>query len=155
MALDFLLQPYEPGANAGPVLSRLVNMHFVRRERGLLLPAPGGSQPTPWRASRRTAAPARMAESQQKGRKAGPAYPQQALLRRAAQYFAETRRARQEWRSLDDLTPQLAEIDLRCAAGDYDDAAGVLREIDFDYLHAVGPLRPVGGIARATAGQAG
>ena len=32
VALDFLLQPYEPGANASPVLSRLVNMHFVRRE---------------------------------------------------------------------------------------------------------------------------
>ena len=55
-------------------------------------------------------------------------------MRQAAQYFAQTRRARQEWRTLDDLTPQLAEIDLRCAAGDYDEAAGVLSEIDFDYL---------------------
>ena len=42
---------------------------------------------------------------------------------------------------MDDLTPQLAEIDLRYAAGDYDSAAQVLREIDFNYLLLWGHYR--------------
>ena len=31
-AVDYLLQPYLPGINSAPVLNRLVNMHFVRKE---------------------------------------------------------------------------------------------------------------------------
>ena len=133
VAVDFLLQPYQPGADSAAVLKRLVNMHFVRPERGTYylhqvdrayalsrIPADG--------AARGEKAPGR------KGRKAPPAYTQPALLRRAADYFSQTRRPREAWRSLDDLAPQLAEIDLRCAAGEYDVAADVLREIDFDYL---------------------
>jgi hypothetical protein len=33
-AVDYLLQPYVPGLNSAPVLSRLVNMQFVRRDAG-------------------------------------------------------------------------------------------------------------------------
>ena len=40
-----------------------------------------------------------------------------------------------------DLSAQLAEFDLRCAAGDYDTAASVLTEIDFDYLLLWGHYR--------------
>ena len=133
VAVDFLLQPYQPGADSAAVLKRLVNMHFVRPERGTYylhqvdrayalsrIPADG--------AARGEKAPGR------KGRKAPPAYTQPALLRRAADYFSQTRRPREAWRSLDDLAPQLAELDLRCAAGEYDVAADVLREIDFDCL---------------------
>ena len=36
---------------------------------------------------------------------------------------------------------QLAEFDLRCAAGDYDTAASVLLDIDFDYLLLWGHYR--------------
>ncbi len=61
-----------------------------------------------------------------------------ALIFRAADYFAQARKPREEWKKLDDLAAQLAEFDLRCAAGDYDTAASVLLEIDFDYLNLWG-----------------
>lgn len=35
-AVDYLLQPYVTGIDSGPVLSRLVNMQFVRREAGVI-----------------------------------------------------------------------------------------------------------------------
>src|SRR5206468_5535 len=31
-AVDYLLQPYLPGVNSAPVLNRLVNMQFTRKE---------------------------------------------------------------------------------------------------------------------------
>ena len=34
VAIDYLLQPYQPAINAAPVLARLVNMQFVRRDAG-------------------------------------------------------------------------------------------------------------------------
>jgi len=34
VAVDYLLQPSRPGVNSTPILHRLVNMHFVPRERG-------------------------------------------------------------------------------------------------------------------------
>ena len=33
-AVDYLLQPALPGLDSAPVLGRLVNMHFARREAG-------------------------------------------------------------------------------------------------------------------------
>jgi tetratricopeptide (TPR) repeat protein len=56
------------------------------------------------------------------------------LLNRAADYFAQARKPRAEWKKLDDLAAQLAEFDLHCAAGDFDAAANVLTDIDGDYL---------------------
>ncbi|MFP4395611.1 MAG: tetratricopeptide repeat protein, partial [Anaerolineales bacterium] len=53
---------------------------------------------------------------------------------RAADYYQQARLPRDDWRAIEDLAPQLAEFDLRCAAGEYDAAARVLRSIDFDYL---------------------
>ena len=34
VAVDYLLQPIQPAIDSGPVLSRLVNMHFARCEAG-------------------------------------------------------------------------------------------------------------------------
>jgi tetratricopeptide (TPR) repeat protein len=62
------------------------------------------------------------------------AYTRYALTNRAADYFAAARKPRAEWKKLDDLSAQLAEFDLRCAAGDYDAAASVLGEINYEYL---------------------
>ena len=42
VAVDYLLQPYQSAIDAAPVLGRLVNMQFARREAGRSLPAPGG-----------------------------------------------------------------------------------------------------------------
>ena len=32
VAVDYLLQPFQPAIDSSPVLSRLVNMHFARRD---------------------------------------------------------------------------------------------------------------------------
>ena len=132
VAVDYLLQPIEPAIDSGPVLSRLVNMHFVRgdggryylhqvdRDYAVSTIAPGqaedqgGAEPVP--------------------------FTVHALRARAADYFEQTRTPRDSWRSLDDLGPQLAEFELRCAAADYDTAAAVLAHID-DYLQRWGHYR--------------
>src|SRR5262249_42663939 len=63
-----------------------------------------------------------------------PLYTQFALLHRGAEYFKQARTPRENWRTIEDLAPQLAEFDLRCEGQDYDTAADVLSDIDFDYL---------------------
>ena len=131
VAVDYLLQPIEPAIDSGSVLSRLVNMHFVRGDGGRYYlhqvdrdyavstippgqPEDQGAEPVPFTVS--------------------------ALRARAADYFEQTRTPRDSWRSLDDLGPQLAEFELRCAAADYDTAAAVLAGID-DYLQRWGHYR--------------
>jgi tetratricopeptide (TPR) repeat protein len=63
------------------------------------------------------------------------------LVSRAADYFAQARKPRAEWKKLEDLSAQLAEFDLRCAAGDYDTAASVLAGFDHEYLLTWGHYR--------------
>jgi len=70
-----------------------------------------------------------------------PIWSRYALNNRAADYFAQARKPRAEWKKLDDLAAQLAEFELRCEAGDYDTAANILREIDYDYLDLWGHYR--------------
>jgi hypothetical protein len=53
---------------------------------------------------------------------------------RAADYFKRTRTPGESWKQLEDLAPQLAELELRHEGQDYDNAAGLLLGIDFDYL---------------------
>ena len=49
--------------------------------------------------------------------------------------------SRADWKKLDDLAAQLEEFDLRCTLGDYDSAANILLEVDFDYLLLWGHYR--------------
>lgn len=126
-AVDYLLQPHLPGADSALVLKRLVNMQFARREtdgRYYLHPVD------------RTYALSRVprGEPSDRDEAAAPPYTQFALFNRAAEYFAQSRLPRERWKTIEDLAPQLAEFDLRCAGEDYDAAAVVLLEIDFDYL---------------------
>jgi tetratricopeptide (TPR) repeat protein len=134
-AIDYLLQPHLPSIDSALVLNRLVNMHFARREAGryYLHPAdkeyafsiiPSSLTPAP--------SPAGGGESNEVRR--GEGFTQHDLLNRAADFFAQARKPRAEWKKLGDLSAQLAEFELRCEAGDYDTAASVLDEIDFDYL---------------------
>ena len=55
----------------------------------------------------------------------------------------ELRKPRAEWKTINDLAAQLDEFDLRYAGQDYDTAASVLLDIDFDYLLLWGHARRV------------
>ncbi len=154
-ALDFLLQPYRVGVNSAPVLNRLVNMYFARREGGRYFLHPADAEyaltriateetPTPTlpRYAGEGAQNRPLSRWDGGGQGGGSdVWTQRALYARAADYFAQTRTPREDWKTLDDLVPQLAEFDLRCAAGDYDTAASVLLEIDGDYLLLWGHYR--------------
>jgi tetratricopeptide (TPR) repeat protein len=102
-AVDHLLE-----VETAPVLSRLVNMYFAEGERKRYWLQPLERE----YALRRIDAPSL-----------------RELRLGAAEWFGGARKAQEAWKSLDDLAPQLAEIDLRYDAGDYDTAATVLLEI--------------------------
>jgi len=127
-AVDYLLQPHLPSIDSALVLNRLVNMHFARhaKERYYLHPA-----------DREYAFSTITEGAKIKGEINFTRY---GLLTRAADYFAQARKPRTEWKKLNDIAAPLAEFDLRCMAGDYEDAGNVLREFD-DYLDLWGHYR--------------
>ena len=125
-AVDFLLQPYAPGLNSEPILQRLVNLMFVRIK---------GQQYSLHRVDQayvfRRILPGEPTDS---ARAEPPLFTRFALQLLAADYCKQARREPQLIASMSDLEPQLAEIDLRCAAGDVETAAQVLRSIDNQFL---------------------
>jgi tetratricopeptide (TPR) repeat protein len=132
VAVDYLLQPYRPAVDAAPVLGRLVNMQFVRREAGRYY----------LHQVDRDYALSRVPAGEPADRDADPApFTQQALRHRGGDYFEQTRTPRENWKTLDDLAPQLAEFELRYQGQDYDTAAQVLLGIDFENLIRWGHYR--------------
>jgi tetratricopeptide (TPR) repeat protein len=107
-AVDYLLQPYQPAANSAPILNRLVNMQFARKERGRYFLHPVDRE---FAASRI------------------PPSNRPALLERAASYFAQVRIPLDKCNSLADLAAEQAEFDLRIAAANYDAAAIIVLQI--------------------------
>ncbi len=162
-AVDYLLAPHIPAIDSAPILQRLANMHFARKESGRFYLHPVdrefafGLIP----AEDLTAKTAKNAKENQKTDLVLPkyadlfktsrslrasrfdAFTQYDLTSRAADYFRQARKPRAEWKKLDDLSAQRAEFDLRCAAGDYDTAASVLSGIDHEYLLLWGHYRPM------------
>ena len=125
VAIDYLLQPYRAAIDATPVLRRLVNMQFVRRDAGRYYLHQVDRDYALSRIPRGTAAD-RQTDP--------PPFTQQALRHRGADYFEQTRTPRQDWKTLDDLAAQLSEVELRYQGEDYDTAARVLFTIDSEYL---------------------
>jgi tetratricopeptide (TPR) repeat protein len=130
--IDYLLQPYLPGVNSAPVLGRLVNLQFARREgrRYYLHPVD------------RAYAFERIPEGSEADRAVErPPFTRFALLHRGAEYFKQARTPEENRKAIDDLRPQLIEFELRYAGRDYDAAAEVLLDFDFDYLLLWGHYR--------------
>ena len=124
-AVDCLLQPYIAGVDSSPVLSRLVNMQFVRRDAGRYF----------LHQIDRDYAESRLTEGAPADRAAeAPPFTRFALHHRAADWFKLARKPIENRKTLDDLAPQLAEFELRSLGQDWDTAARVLLAIDFDYL---------------------
>lgn len=129
VAIDFLLSPVNPIIDAAPILKRLVRRRLVGFQNGQYYLHPLD------RDYARSQLPA-----------GGPGdsaaeFTLAGLQARAADYYAQVRSPRASWRGLDDVRPQLAEFELRCDTGDYDTAANVLADLDFDYLQVWGHYR--------------
>jgi len=143
-AIDYLLQPHSPSIDSAMVLNRLVNMHFARREAGRYYLHPvdrkyAFSIISNKKALTVGALQMENIEIQKELLSSLHAsrfneFTQHDLLTRAADYFAQARKPRGEWKNLDNLTAQLAELELRCEARDFNTAASVLNDIEFDYL---------------------
>lgn len=143
-AVDYLLAPHLPAMDSAPILQRLANMHFARKESGRFYLHPVD------REFAFNLIPANIMRNAENVKDDSyelritdyeTQFTQHDLLTLAADYFAAARKPRAEWKKLDDLSAQLAEFDLRCAAGDYDTAVSVLTEIDYDYLFLWGHYR--------------
>ncbi len=131
-AIDYLLQPHVPGVDSSRVLSRLVNMQFARRDAGRYY----------LHQVDRDYALARIAVGDPRDRDAEvPSLTRFALRHRAAEWFKLARKPREAWKTLGDLAAQLSEFELRCDGDNYDTAAAVLREFDYDYLLLWGHYR--------------
>jgi len=144
VAVDYLLQPFQSAIDSSLALSRLVNMHFARRDAGRYY----------LHQVDRDYALGRIPPGRSDDQDGGPGpFTRYALRARAAGYFEQTRTPRDTWRSLDDLVAQLAEFELRCANADYDAAAAVLAGIDHDYLRRWGHYRLAAGMLERLSGR--
>jgi tetratricopeptide (TPR) repeat protein len=133
-AVDYLLQPHQPGVDSAPVLGRLINMHFARKEAGRYYLHPVD----------REYALARLKSGEVSDRWADPpAFTRYGLRHLAAEYFKQARLPKEHWKTIEDLSPQLAEFELCCEGQDYHTAADVLSEISFNYLMLWGGNRLV------------
>lgn len=133
VAVDFVLQRYDPAIDSAPLLRGLVDRRFARRDAARFY----------LHQVDRDYALQKVELGKPSDRVVGspPPFTQYGLRRRAADYFAQTRTPRQTWRNLDDLAPQLAEFELRVQADDYDAAAEILGSISWDYLNLWGHHR--------------
>ena len=129
VGVDFLLQPVNPTTDAAPILTRLVRRQLARFQDGRYSLHPVD------REYARSQLPAGLPGD------SPSAFTLTGLQARAADYYARVRTPRESRRTLDDVRPQLAEFELRCDTGDYDTAAAVLQDIDFEHLLVWGHYR--------------
>lgn len=65
-------------------------------------------------------------------------YTHRNLELRAAEYYANIRKPKNEWKSIEDLAPQLAEFEYLVRSGGHDRACRVLDMIDYEHLYRWG-----------------
>jgi tetratricopeptide (TPR) repeat protein len=124
-AVDYLLQSYIAGIDSAGVLSRLTNMQFVRRDAGRFY----------LHQIDREYALSRISQGTPEDRNAiQPPFSRFALLHRAAEWFLLARKPQANWKTLEDLSAHLSEFALRCDGEDYNTAASLLFQFDFEYL---------------------
>ena len=180
-AVDYLLAPHLPAIDSVPILQRLANMHFARKESGRFYLHPvdrefaynlipegektleeleesdfdfDGEVDVEEYIEPKEDVENTKEEHEDDGDETEDTYfdevdfesllrnlkqsrtdfTRYGLLACAADFFAQARKPRTDWKKLGDLAAQLAEFDLRCVAGDYNTAADVLTDISYDYL---------------------
>jgi ADP-ribosyl-[dinitrogen reductase] hydrolase len=124
-AIVYLLQPWFPDLDVRDSLRRLVGSYFARANR---FSGEYSLHPLD----------RKYAYRQLPSSEGADAYNQRNLDLRAADHYANVRKPESEWKTMDDLAPQLSEFKHRVGAGDYDGACQILDLIDHDYLHPWG-----------------
>jgi tetratricopeptide (TPR) repeat protein len=138
-AVDYLLEPYILGVDSAPVLERLFALRAARKED------PNGPDDPRVGVDRVKYYLHSIDSDYALGRIAGdepeptdpegqPPFTLRSLSLRGAEYFRKIRKPREKWRTREDIGPQILEFHLRCSAGQFDQAAEMLLEIDRDYL---------------------
>jgi tetratricopeptide (TPR) repeat protein len=118
-AVEFVIRRLETAADARLVLSRLVGMQLVRKDkRGYYLHS----------ADQEYA----LSQLRDESEKAAE------LTLCAADYYAAVRPEKSTWGSIEDLAVPMAEFELRMSVNDFDRAAAVLDVIGFHYLQLWG-----------------
>ena len=120
-AIAYLLHPWFPGLDVRACLRRLVSSYFVSASR---ITGEYSLHPLD-----REYAYRQLPDDEEP-----EAYNRRNLELRTADFYASIRKPESEWKTIDDLAPQLAEFEHRVHAGDYDGACRVLEMIDSDYL---------------------
>ena len=124
-AVAYLLHPWFPGLSVRVCLRRLVSAYFASANR-----VTGEYSLHPLD---RDYAYYHLPDDEETD-----AYNRRNLELRAADFYASIRKPEHDWKTIDDLAPQLAEFEHRVRAGDYDGACRVLNPIEFNYLYMWG-----------------
>jgi len=135
-AVEYVAAPFLPNDQVAPLLKRLVSNYFLAFNKAT---SEYAMHPLD-RAVHRERVPA---GSRSDISAEPPPYTRYILNARAADYYKRLRKPKREWRRYEDLAPQLEEFEHRMAMGDYDTAADLLTDIDFDYLLLWGYARRV------------
>lgn len=125
-ALTFLLTPAMSEATLRATLGRLIRACFVKTSRA--------SQQFGLHPLDQAYCYARIPASMQQNDGEEAAFTRTHFHRRAADYYKSQALPRSAWQRLPDLDPQINEFKHRISAGDGDEAAKVLLEIDRDHL---------------------
>lgn len=133
VALDYILQSFQPGVDSASILARLASMYFVRKEAGRYY-----LHPVDRDYSLSKVPPGEDSDRFEAG---DPNFTQVALRNLGAKYLSSIRKPRAEWRTLLDLQPQIDEIEMRCEGEAWDSAAEILDDICEDYLRQWGFYR--------------
>jgi tetratricopeptide (TPR) repeat protein len=120
-AVAYLLHPWFPDLDVRSCLRRLVSGYFVSASR---VTGEYGIHPLD-----RDYAYRQLSNDGEAN-----AYTRCNLELRAADFYASIRKPESEWKSIEDLVPQLAEFEHRVRAGDYDGAGWVLSPLNLNYL---------------------
>lgn len=120
-AIAYLLYPWCPNLDVRGCLRRLANSYFVSANR-----TTGAYSLHP---IDREYAYQHLSDDEEPDK-----YNRRNLELRAADFYASIRKPESEWKTIEDLAPQLAEFRHHVRAGDYDNACQLLNPLDFDYL---------------------
>ena len=124
-AVAYLLHPWLPGLDVRACLRRLVNSYFVSANR---ITGQYSLHPLD-----RDYAYRQLPDDEE-----AVTYNRRNLELRAADFYTSIRKPKSEWKTIDDLAPQLAEFEHRVCAGDYDGACRILDPIDYSFLYQWG-----------------